>query len=144
MPRQETTAERSRTMAAVKSKGTTPERHMARLLRREGVRFRQNARALPGTPDFVLPAARLAIFVHGCWWHGHTCKRGSRVPRTNRAYWINKVQRNQRRDARAARALRHMGYSVWTVWECRLTPDALPARLRRTIAERIVQRKQQW
>lgn len=122
---------RSEVMARVKSRNTGPERQVASLLRRLGVRYRGNVASLPGRPDFVVRAGneRLAIFVHGCWWHGHACRRGARVPKTNRDYWLAKVARNRRRDRRVARELRAAGYSVWTVWECRLTSGRLPARL---------------
>jgi DNA mismatch endonuclease (patch repair protein) len=131
-------SQRSRTMAAVKSRDTTPELLVAKLLRAAGVRHRRDVRSLPGRPDFVMKrrdGAPLALFVHGCWWHGHDCHRGARVPRTNRAYWLAKVARNRRRDRRVARELRSLGYSVWTVWECRLKGGTLPVRLLAMLAE---------
>ncbi|RMH27546.1 MAG: DNA mismatch endonuclease Vsr [Planctomycetota bacterium] len=116
-------------MAAIKSSHTEPERRMAAVLRSAGVRYVRNDRSLPGTPDFVLPELDAAVFVHGCWWHGHSCKRGSRTPKSNRAYWVEKVERNRRRDRRVSRQLRILGYSVWTVWECQLREGRLPVRL---------------
>ncbi|MEM9186121.1 MAG: very short patch repair endonuclease [Planctomycetota bacterium] len=129
MPK-ETPAARRRIMAAVKSRDTAPELLVARLLRRAGIRYRRDVRGLPGRPDFVLIDAGIALFVHGCWWHGHTCPRAQRVPKTNREYWVAKLARNRRRDRRVARELRERGYSVWTVWECGLKSGELPARLR--------------
>lgn len=124
--------QRSRTMAAVKSRDTGPELRVAALLDGLGVLYRRDVADLPGRPDFVIepPDARpLAVFVHGCWWHGHGCPRGDRVPKTNRAYWLAKLARNRWRDRRVTRQLRGEGYSVWIVWECRLRRAGLPARL---------------
>lgn len=128
--------ERSRTMRAVKARDTTPELLVAKLLRAAGVRPRRDVRTLPGRPDFVMKdrdGEPLALFVHGCWWHGHGCARGARVPKSNRAYWLAKVARNRRRDRRVARELRALGYSVWTLWECRLRGGPLPTRLLRRL-----------
>ncbi|MEM8865527.1 MAG: very short patch repair endonuclease [Planctomycetota bacterium] len=125
----QTTAERSRIMAAVKSRDTKPELLVASLLRSAGIHYRRDIKRLPGRPDFLLIDADIALFVHGCWWHGHTCPRAQRVPKTNRDYWLAKIARNCRRDRRVARELRSLGYSVWTVWECQLKSGQLPTRL---------------
>ena len=123
-------AKRSAVMARVKSKDTTPEKTVRRVLTRLGARYRLHRRDLPGHPDIVLPGRRLAIFVHGCFWHGHDCARGSRVPKNNRDYWLAKVGRNVARDARAIAALGTDGWRVEVVWECDLKDEvALTARL---------------
>jgi DNA mismatch endonuclease (patch repair protein) len=88
-------------------------------LRRGGLRFRTQANQLPGKPDFVLPRIKLAVFVNGCFWHWHGCKR-SRMPKANRRYWQEKIARNLRRDRRNKRALRKEGWHYWTIWECDL------------------------
>ena len=83
----------------------------------------------------VLPKWKAAIFVHGCFWHGHDCARGSRVPKQNREYWVAKVGRNVARDARSAEALAALGWRVETIWECDLKDAAaLDARLRGLLA----------
>ena len=128
---------RSRIMAAVKSRDTKPERMVSAILRAEKIRYVQNAQNLSGKPDFLLPGARMVIFVHGCWWHGHDCKRGDRKPKTNRTYWINKISGNMRRDRRVARQLRAAGYCVWTVWECRLQGEGLSRRLLNVLRHRL-------
>ena len=133
--RSETTDERSRIMRRVRSRDTGPERVVAAALDELGVAFRAHAEELPGTPDFVVEEAAWVLFVHGCFWHGHGCARGSRVPKRNRRYWVEKVARNRRRDRRVARRLRALGWSVWTVWECELKGGALPARVRRRLIE---------
>jgi DNA mismatch endonuclease (patch repair protein) len=113
-----TSEERSRIMRAVRSKDTAPELKVRRLLHSMGARFRLHRQDLPGKPDIVLPGRRKAIFVHGCFWHGHDCKRGSREPKTNAPYWVEKIARNRARDGINLPALDEAGWSVLTVWEC--------------------------
>jgi DNA mismatch endonuclease, patch repair protein len=123
--------ERSRVMARVRSKDTTPERRLAAALKAAGVRFRRNVASLPGTPDFVFRAYGLVTFVHGCFWHGHLpCGKGAKLPKQNRAFWRAKIERNRTRDRKVARLLRDMGFGVLTVFECSLPKSGLPARLR--------------
>jgi DNA mismatch endonuclease, patch repair protein len=111
---------RRRTMQAVKSKNTTPELLVRRLLHSQGYRYRLHNSDLPGCPDIVFPARRKIIFVHGCFWHGHNCKRGARVPTTNRVYWTHKVNSNRSRDLTARKNLALDGWKVLCVWECEL------------------------
>lgn len=123
-------ATRSAVMRAVRGRDTGPELKVRRLLWRLGGRYRLNVRALPGSPDIVLASRRLAIFVHGCFWHGHDCARGARVPKTNRPYWEAKVARNRARDDRTSAALLKEGWRVAVIWECETRdPSALEARL---------------
>jgi DNA mismatch endonuclease (patch repair protein) len=91
-----------------------------RLIWRLGGRYRLNRADLPGKPDLVLPGRRLAIFVHGCFWHGHDCARGARTPKANRDYWVAKIARNRRRDGAAREQLHGRGWRVETIWECEL------------------------
>jgi DNA mismatch endonuclease (patch repair protein) len=117
-------------MRRVKGAGTTPELAVRRLVWGLGGRYRLNARHLPGKPDIVLAGRKLAIFVHGCFWHGHDCARGARVPKTNRDYWVGKVARNRARDQAARGALTAAGWRTETVWECELKDgDALGERV---------------
>lgn len=121
---------RSAVMRQVKGSGTTPERTLRRLLTALGARYRLNRKDLPGSPDLVLPGRRLVIFAHGCFWHGHDCARGARVPKTNRDYWRAKVGRNRTRDAVTGAALIASGWRVEVVWECEMKDEAaLKARL---------------
>ncbi|MBO9709863.1 MAG: DNA mismatch endonuclease Vsr [Caulobacter sp.] len=117
-------AKRSAVMARVRSKNTTPELRLRRLLTDLGARYRLHRKDLPGSPDVVMPGRRLAIFVHGCFWHGHDCARGSRVPKANRDYWLAKVARNTARDARNRQDLAAAGWRVETVWECEMKDEA--------------------
>ena len=122
---------RSDVMRRVKGRDTGPEMRVRRLLWRLGARYRLHRADLPGKPDIVLPGRRLAVFVHGCFWHGHDCARGARTPKANRDYWTAKVARNRARDAAARQALDSLGWRVETVWECELKDMAsLEARLR--------------
>ena len=92
-------------MRRVKGRDTGPEMTVRRALTRLGARYRLHRKDLPGSPDVVMPGRRLALFVHGCFWHGHDCPRGARVPKQNRDYWTAKVARNRARDAANAAAL---------------------------------------
>ena len=116
----ETPEERSRIMRAVKGVDTAPEIAVRRMAHRMGYRFRLHRKDLPGKPDLVFPRLHKVVFVHGCFWHGHECARGSRVPVRNREYWIGKVARNRGRDERAQAALRALGWKVLVFWECEL------------------------
>jgi DNA mismatch endonuclease (patch repair protein) len=125
-----TSPERSATMRAVKSHDTGPERAVRKLLRELAPGYRLHRKDLPGSPDIAYGRRRLAIFVHGCFWHGHDCKRGARPPRENADYWSAKIARNRARDARALLELHAQGWRTLVVYECALRdPDALRARL---------------
>jgi DNA mismatch endonuclease (patch repair protein) len=115
---------RSAVMRAVKSKDTAPEMHVRRFVHALGYRYRLHRDDLPGKPDLVFPRLKRVIFVHGCFWHGHQCIRGSRVPKTNREYWMRKIERNCRRDMASIEALTSMGWSTHIVWECQLNGAA--------------------
>jgi len=122
---------RSAVMRRVKGRNTSPEMKVRRALTTLGARYRLHRKDLPGNPDVVMPGRRLAIFVHGCFWHGHDCARGARVPQQNRDYWVAKVARNAARDAKSREALRALGWRVETIWECELKDAvALERRLK--------------
>lgn len=120
-------------MSRIRGKDTAPERAVRSYLHRAGMRFRIHVRALPGTPDLVIPSARTAVFVHGCWWHQHesTSCPHTGMPRINRPFWQRKFDRNRARDERRARELRAAGWSVQVVWECEVTSERRLARLLR-------------
>ena len=121
---------RSAVMRRVKGRDTGPEKTVRRLLTALGARYRLHRKDLPGKPDIVMAGRRLAIFVHGCFWHGHDCARGARVPQQNRDYWLGKVGRNRERDIASRAALETAGWRVETVWERDLKNEAaLEARL---------------
>lgn len=116
-------------MARVKSEHTGPERLVAKALTSLGYRYRLHRADIPGKPDFAFIGRRKLIFVHGCFWHGHSCKRGNRMPATNVAYWSAKIARNRARDAANAGKLIEQGWAVLTLWECELQAPQLAQRL---------------
>jgi len=125
-----TPQQRSAVMRAVPGKNSSAELKVRKALTRLGARYRLHRRDLPGSPDIVLPGRRLAIFVHGCFWHGHDCRRGARAPKANAAYWTAKIARNQTRDVAAQAALAAAGWRAEVVWECELRDEqALAERL---------------
>ncbi len=126
-----TKKERSRIMAAVKSKDTAPELFVRRLVHSLGYRYRLHVCSLPGTPDLVFPRRRKIINVNGCFWHMHGCAR-CRIPTSRRGYWTAKMQRNAARDKRTKQELHKSGWKVMVVWECQIDP-AHEDRLRKKI-----------
>lgn len=120
--------QRSAVMRAVKGANTKPELRVRKLLWSAGRRYRLNARELPGKPDIVFRQAKRAIFVHGCFWHGHDCKRGARQPKANAGYWKAKIARNVARDANALGALKADGWRSLVLWECEMKDDAALSR----------------
>ena len=126
-----TPAQRSAVMARVRGQNTKPEMIVRRLVHAMGYRYRLHRKDLPGKPDLVFGPRRKAIFVHGCFWHGHHCKRGARKPKQNADYWTAKIARNVARDRENLAALEAMGWQALTVWECELKDRAvLENRLR--------------
>ena len=107
-------------MAKIKSKDTKPELLVRRYLYHRGYRYRKNVKGLPGTPDIVMKKYGIAIFVHGCFWHGHDADM--HIPATNSDYWTKKISQNKARDAANKEALKRMGWKVMTIWECQLKP----------------------
>lgn len=105
-------------MAAIRGKDSAPELTVRRALHRAGLRYRLHARHLPGTPDVVMPKYRLAIFVHGCFWHRHAHCKLAATPSSRRAFWLKKFRANARRDKRARALLAEQGWRVIVVWEC--------------------------
>ena len=120
---------RSAVMRRVKGRDTSPERAVRAIQRAAGIGYRLGGCGLPGRPDVVMIGRRTVVFVHGCFWHGHDCARGSRKPKANAEYWTAKIDRNRARDARAESGLNQAGWRVLTVWECELRAPGFAARL---------------
>lgn len=119
-----TPEQRSRNMAAIKGKDTKPEMIVRKYLFSRGLRFRVQVRKLPGTPDIVLPKYKTAIFVNGCFWHGHEGCKYFRLPKSNVEFWKEKIERNIERDKESMQALFDLGWKVVRVWECELRNKA--------------------
>lgn len=116
-------------MGRIRSKDTKPEKTVRSILHGLGYRFRLHRKDLPGRPDIVLPRHMKIILVHGCFWHGHTCRLASK-PKSNGSYWSGKIQRNKDRDARNLAALEAAGWSVLELWECDIRRlEGIEARL---------------
>ncbi|WP_313013524.1 very short patch repair endonuclease [Brevundimonas sp.] len=119
---------RSAVMRRVKGGDTSPELAVRKILRAAGIGYRLGGCGLAGRPDVVMKGRRIALFVHGCFWHGHDCSRGARQPKSNADYWIAKIGRNRARDDAAVQALLADDWRVIVVWECDLRrPDFAPA-----------------
>jgi len=132
----EVSQSRSANMSAIRSKDTKPEIRVRRVAHGMGLRFRLHRKDLPGNPDVVLAKHRLVLFVHGCFWHGHGCKRGGSGPKSNTGYWGPKIERTRARDAAAKAALTELGWHVAVLWECELTSDeAIRSRIRAAIPQ---------
>jgi DNA mismatch endonuclease (patch repair protein) len=111
-------------MRKVRGKNTTPEIRFRKLLWGMGYRgYRIHAKNLPGKPDVVFTKKKKAIFIHGCFWHGHDCRAGRNVPKSNVEYWGPKLKKNMQRDKQHISALKRLGWSVMVVWECRLKDE---------------------
>lgn len=131
----ETPEQRAAIMRAVKSRDTSPELEVRTVLRRFAPGYRLHREDITGKPDIAYVGRKRAIFVHGCFWHGHDCARGARLPKTNADYWRAKIARNVLRDARHQEALAAQGWRALVVWECELKDrDALEKNLRDFIA----------
>ena len=144
-----TPAQRHRVMSRIHSRNTKPELKVRQWLWRHGYRYRLNVKSVPGKPDIVMRRYRTAIFVNGCFWHGHFvvfdtdalrhCEERSnpdmalsvdnskccKIPQTNREFWVNKIKRNQERDQQNYQVLHDSGWQVIVVWECQLTPKRI-------------------
>lgn len=110
---------RSRIMSRIRSKNTKPELIIRRGLHKMGFRFRLHSSAVPGTPDLILPRYKVAVFVHGCFWHGHSCHL-FRIPSTRPEFWRTKIERNVERDSQVTVLLLEKGWRKLTIWECAL------------------------
>ena len=122
-------------MSAIRSRNTKPEMLVRQLLHKDGFRYRLHARDVPGRPDLLLPKFRAAVFVHGCFWHGHDCA-AFKVPASRPDFWLHKISGNINRDMAVKSQLNDLCWRVATVWECalrgpsRLQPDELLCKLR--------------
>lgn len=126
-----TTPTRSKIMAAIRGSNTGPELRVRSVAHRMGLRYRLHSKNLPGRPDLVFPRHRKVIFVHGCFWHRHSC-RNATVPKSNTSFWVDKFVANQARDKRIRRTLTRLGWKVLVIWECQTrSPEQIRQKLER-------------
>ena len=111
-------ARRSENMRAIRSKNTSPEKRVRSAAHRLGLRFRLHRKDLPGSPDLLFPSRRIALFVHGCFWHRHEGCPGATTPKTNIEYWSRKFRGNIERDRKNRKKLEEDGWKVLVIWEC--------------------------
>lgn len=128
-----TPSARSRNMGKIRSKNTSPELAVRKLVFSLGYRYRLHRKGLPGKPDLVFPGRKKVIFVHGCFWHQHQnpgCKI-ARTPKSNKDYWLPKLQRNTERDVRHQHELNELGWDVLVLWECETRkPDVIAGKIK--------------
>lgn len=130
-----TPSKRSFVMSKIRGKETKPEVLVRKFLFSQGFRYRKNDRRYPGKPDIVLPKYKTVVFIHGCFWHGHSCKKGH-IPQSNTEFWQTKLFKNKERDRKNEAALSTLGFRVLTVWECELSNKGLrEERLSRLVEE---------
>ena len=113
-------SQRSYCMSQVRGKNTKPEKIVRSIIRKLGFRYRLHYKKLPGKPDLVFPSRKEVIFVHGCYWHRHTCRKGKSIPATNTEFWEQKLERNKERDKENRKELYKLGWDVLTIWECQI------------------------
>lgn len=113
-----TKEERSALMSRVRSRGTSPERYVRKVVWGAGFRYRLNVRKLPGSPDVVFPRFKTVTMVQGCFWHGHSCRKGRNRPDSNQEFWNRKLDGNLARDRANQEELRKLGWKVFVIWEC--------------------------
>ena len=133
---------RSALMKRIRRERTKPEDAVAEILRELGIRMRRNVRDLPGSPDFANKRRRIAVFVHGCFWHGHIDCDKARIPRHNRRFWTEKFEANRARDRVKERMLRKAGYQVVVIWQCAISSAQTRRRLRRAFERSEPQRNE--
>lgn len=125
-----TREQRHRCMSHIRSKGTKPELKVRKWLWSHGYRYRLNVKSVPGKPDIVMRPYRTAIFVNGCFWHGHDNCENLRIPKSNTEFWTSKISRNRKRDQENYQLLQENGWRVIVIWECQLTPKNLEHTMR--------------
>jgi DNA mismatch endonuclease (patch repair protein) len=130
---------RSKVMSKIRSKNTKPEMAVRKALFAKGYRYRINYKKLPGKPDIAFPKYKTAIFVHGCFWHGHKDCKDSHIPKTNTDFWTKKINRNKERDRNNTIQILSMGWKVLTIWDCEIQQKGNIESLIQKIADLLLE-----
>jgi DNA mismatch endonuclease (patch repair protein) len=130
-----TKEQRSYNMSRIRAENTKPEISVRKYLHSKGFRYRLHDTKLPGKPDIVLPKYKTVIFVHGCFWHGHNCKKSS-LPTSNVSYWHNKIVNNKKRDAFVKTQLKKIGWAVFTIWSCKMNNEKVLEKIVHNLKQR--------
>lgn len=125
-------------MSRVPQKNTSFEQIVCSFLHKQGFRFRKNVKTLPGSPDIVLPKYRTAIFVHGCFWHGHKGCKAAKLPSTRQEYWVPKINANIKRDRRKKEALQKEHWRVLVIWQCQIKNKASQEKQLVRLVQKII------
>ena len=133
-------SKRSEIMSKISGTETKPEILVRKFLFANGFRFRKNVRSLPGSPDIVLPKFKTVIFVHGCFWHGHSCK-AAKLPKTRKEFWQAKIKRNLDRDESTLLDLKALGWTIIVIWQCEINTIAKMASCLNKITQQLNQSK---
>ena len=128
-------------MALIKGKNTRPELRLRRALHQAGLRYRLHAKDLPGSPDIVFRPSKLALFVHGCYWHRHKGCRLTTTPKTNSEFWLRKFSANVARDSKVRQELESLGWKVFIAWECQTRDDRSLFALVEMVREEVLLRR---
>ena len=127
-------------MARIHGKNTKPEIIVRKFLFSHGLRYRNNVKRLPGSPDIVLPKYKIVIFIHGCFWHGHSCRQGH-LPNSNVDFWRDKIIKNQERDQRKIKELEQLNWTVIVIWQCEIRNKTMQALRLNDLLEEIISDK---
>jgi DNA mismatch endonuclease, patch repair protein len=120
-------------MQSIRDRDTSPEIMVRRLVFSLGYRYRLHVRSLPGNPDMVFSGRKKIIFIHGCFWHRHTCRKGQSIPKTRTIFWDTKLEENRRRDVQLKRKLIRLGWKVLVIWECQINAKTPTILVRKVI-----------
>lgn len=132
-----TQSQRSYNMSRIRSTDTKPEMLVRRFLFAQGFRYRLHDKNMPGKPDIVLPKYKTVIFIHGCFWHGHTNCKYFKIPQTRTEWWTDKIKTNKARDAKAVKQLKKDGWKVVVIWECGLKKEKAEGTMRKLMSALI-------
>jgi len=129
---------RSEIMSKIRATETKPEKIVRKFLFAKGFRFRKNLKSLPGKPDIVLSKYKTAIFIHGCFWHGHKNCKAATLPKTRKKFWTDKITDNKKRDAKNYKELKKIGWKVITIWQCQIKNKSRQERTLNLVADKII------